>query len=91
MGQEERPVEGRPDQHEQARLLRRTSNGPTTKDEEALLRARFGTPDMAGVYTGTEARPVEDGAGADDGQQGENTSAAPDTPTTGQAEEGEPS
>ncbi|MFJ9468318.1 hypothetical protein [Streptomyces caniferus] len=60
MGQEERPVEGRPDQEEQARLIRRTGNGPTVENEEALLRERFGAPDMAGVFHTSDADADQD-------------------------------
>ncbi|WP_329151197.1 hypothetical protein OIU91_28315 [Streptomyces sp. NBC_01456] len=60
MGQEERPVEGRPDQEEQARLIRRTGNGPTVENEEALLRERFGPPDMAGVFHTSDADTDQD-------------------------------
>ncbi|WP_431784315.1 hypothetical protein [Streptomyces chumphonensis] len=56
MGDTERPVEGRPeDQDAQAQHLRRTGNGPTEPREAELLRERFGTPDMAGVYIAPEA------------------------------------
>ncbi|MGW7248809.1 hypothetical protein [Streptomyces decoyicus] len=55
MGQEERPVEGRPDQEEQARLIRRTGNGPTVENEAELLHGRFGAPDMAGVFHTSDA------------------------------------
>lgn len=59
MSQEERPVEGRPDQEGQARLIRRTGNGPTVENEEALLRERFGAPDMAGVFRTSDTDPVD--------------------------------
>ncbi|MFE2747306.1 hypothetical protein ACFXKX_23760 [Streptomyces scopuliridis] len=64
MGHIERPVEGRPDQEEQARLIRRTGNGPTVDDEQQLLAARFGAPDMAGTYRGSDAP----GDGVDQGE-----------------------
>ncbi|EST22763.1 hypothetical protein [Streptomyces niveus] len=63
MGDIERPVEGRPDQEEQARLIRRTGNGPTVVDEQKLLTARFGAPDMAGTYHGSDAPAVGDSEG----------------------------
>lgn len=66
MGQEERPVEGRPDQEEQARLIRRTGNGPTVENEEALLRERFGPPDMAGVFHTSDAAADQDDEPAPD-------------------------
>ncbi|ESU46504.1 hypothetical protein K7395_24670 [Streptomyces filamentosus] len=59
MSQEERPVEGQPDQEEQAALLRRTDNGPTVDIEEELLRERFGTPDMTGVFATPDATEDE--------------------------------
>ncbi|WP_405674911.1 hypothetical protein OG292_03315 [Streptomyces sp. NBC_01511] len=65
MGDIERPVEGRPDQEEQARLIRRTGNGPTVGDEQELLAARFGAPDMAGTYRGSDA--PGDGVDQDEG------------------------
>ncbi|WP_329032270.1 hypothetical protein OIE71_04815 [Streptomyces sp. NBC_01725] len=58
MGDTERPVEGRPDQDEQAALIRRTGNGPTVSDEQQLLAARFGPADMAGTFHGSDA-PAE--------------------------------
>ncbi|MFF2189231.1 hypothetical protein [Streptomyces sp. NPDC058155] len=66
MGNTERPVEGRPDQDEQAALIRRTGNGPTVDNEQQLLEARFGAPDMAGTYHGSDAPAVgvDQGAGA---------------------------
>jgi hypothetical protein len=60
MGDTERPVEGRPDQIEQARLIRRTDNGPTVDEEQQLLAERFGTPDMAGVYSNTDTPEDDD-------------------------------
>ncbi|WP_037803054.1 hypothetical protein [Streptomyces sp. NRRL F-5135] len=54
MGDTERPVPDRPeDQTEQAQHLAATGNGPTVTDEEQLLAAQYGPPDMAGYYTGT--------------------------------------
>jgi hypothetical protein len=52
MGDTARPVEGRPDQTEQAQLIRRTANGPTVDNEAELLAELYGPPDMAGVYSG---------------------------------------
>ncbi|MFD0772656.1 hypothetical protein ACFQZ2_01825 [Streptomonospora algeriensis] len=37
-------------QDEQAALIRRTDNGPTEENEEALLAEEFGEPDAAGLY-----------------------------------------
>ncbi|MCX4705639.1 hypothetical protein [Streptomyces sp. NBC_01373] len=53
MGDTARPVEGRPDQDEQARLITRTGNGPTVDDEVELLAAEYGPADMAGVFSGS--------------------------------------
>ncbi|MFM9637592.1 hypothetical protein [Streptomyces turgidiscabies] len=73
MGDTERPIPERlGDQHEQAQHLTRTGNGPTVENEEALLAAVHGSPDMAGFYTGPELavdqdadEPAEDTAAAD--------------------------
>lgn len=51
------------DQTEQAQHLRRTGNGPTVDDEQQLLAAVHGAPDMAGYYSGPELAaqaPTED-------------------------------
>ncbi|MFB6875657.1 hypothetical protein [Streptomyces sp. NPDC056323] len=57
----ERPVPDRlGDQAEQAQHLTRTGNGPTVDDEQALLAAQHGTPDMAGYYTGPELADQDD-------------------------------
>jgi hypothetical protein len=58
MGDSERPVEGRPDQDEQAALIRRTGNGPTVPNEVELLEAEYGPADMAGVYQGRGEQPA---------------------------------
>ncbi|WP_327725716.1 hypothetical protein [Streptomyces europaeiscabiei] len=60
MGDTARPVEGRPDQDEQARLITRTGNGPTVDDEVELLEAEYGPADMAGVFSRSSA-PAADG------------------------------
>lgn len=60
MGDIERPVEGRPDQDEQARLITRTGNGPTVDDEAALLEAEYGPADMAGVFSRTSEPAAAD-------------------------------
>ncbi|QBI56766.1 hypothetical protein [Streptomonospora litoralis] len=44
------PPDGDITQEEQAAVLRRTDNGPSEPDEEALLAAEFGQPDENGVY-----------------------------------------
>jgi len=66
MGEQARPVEGRPDQIEQARLITRTGNGPTVDDEQQLLADRFGDPDTTGVYSSTD---VPDADGDQDDEQ----------------------
>ncbi|GGX01841.1 hypothetical protein [Streptomyces chryseus] len=66
MSKTARPVEGEPDQEQQAQLIRPTGNGPTVDDEQQLLAARFGDPDMSGVYRGSDA-PADDDQ--DDEQQ----------------------
>jgi hypothetical protein len=76
MGDTERPVEGRPDQIEQARLITRTGNGPTVDDEQQLLADRFGTPDMAGAYQGSDA-PAEDDDQVDEQPADEQPDPAP--------------
>lgn len=75
MGDTPRPVDGRPDQYEQAQLIRRTGNGPTVDGEEELLRERFGTPDMAGVYRGTDAPAADTTTENED--QADDAAAAP--------------
>jgi hypothetical protein len=60
MGDTARPVEGRPDQEEQAQLITRTGNGPTVEGEAELLAAEYGPADMAGVYQGLGEQPVAD-------------------------------
>ncbi|MEV8394842.1 MULTISPECIES: hypothetical protein [unclassified Streptomyces] len=60
MSQTERPVEGRPDQEEQARLIVRTGNGPTVDNETELLREQYGAPDMAGVFRATDPSADQD-------------------------------
>ncbi|MFI6465658.1 hypothetical protein [Streptomyces sp. NPDC050538] len=55
MGDTARPIpEELGDQHEQAQHLTRTGNGPTVGNEEELLAAVHGSPDMAGFFTGPE-------------------------------------
>ncbi|BDH04914.1 hypothetical protein [Streptomyces seoulensis] len=70
MGDTERPIPERlGDQVEQAEHLTRTGNGPTVADEEELLAAHYGPPDMAGHYVG---RGFLDGiAAAPDDHQGD--------------------
>lgn len=64
---DDRPIPDRlEDQTEQAQHLVRTGNGPTVDDEQRLLAAEHGTPDMAGVYT-RPGIPAED-ADQDDEQ-----------------------
>ncbi|RPK74446.1 hypothetical protein [Streptomyces sp. ADI95-17] len=72
----ERPVPDQlGDQDEQAQHLIRTGNGPTVDDEQALLAAQHGAPDMAGFYVGPEVgdqvaaaeAPVDSAAPAADG------------------------
>ncbi|MFF1498718.1 hypothetical protein ACFVZR_02275 [Streptomyces sp. NPDC058316] len=72
----ERPIPDRlGDQHEQAQHLTRTGNGPTVDDEQALLAAQHGMPDMAGYCTGPElAAP---GADQDDAAEALVEVAAP--------------
>ncbi|MFJ3084980.1 hypothetical protein [Streptomyces sp. NPDC086838] len=75
----ERPIPERlGDQHEQAQHLRRTGNGPTVDGEEQLLAEAYGTPDMAGFYTGPElvdqaAAEESDDQAADDTADGGET------------------
>ncbi|WP_030237940.1 hypothetical protein [Streptomyces sp. NRRL S-350] len=45
-----RPTDPNPSQAQQAVLLTESGNGPTTPDEAALLAAKFGQPNSAGVY-----------------------------------------
>ncbi|AQW55306.1 hypothetical protein ACIQPP_05655 [Streptomyces violaceusniger] len=59
MGDTARPVEGRPDQEEQAGLIRRTGNGPTVDNETELLEAEYGPADMAGVFSGASAAAAD--------------------------------
>jgi hypothetical protein len=59
MGDTARPVEGRPDQVEQAHLITRTGNGPTVEDEVELLAAEYGPADMAGVFSRPSAPPAD--------------------------------
>lgn len=60
MGDIARPVEGRPDQDEQALLITRTGNGPTVENEVELLEAEYGPADMSGVFPGS-GEPVVEG------------------------------
>ncbi|MFE9624304.1 hypothetical protein [Streptomyces sp. NPDC006527] len=80
MGDTERPIPERlGDQDDQAQHLTRTGNGPTVDEESELLAEQFGTPDMAGHYTGPETGGDQDAAAEDvDGDQdaaaeGDNT------------------
>ncbi|MFI1607862.1 hypothetical protein ACH4YN_38110 [Streptomyces griseofuscus] len=77
MGDTERPIPERlGDQHEQAKHLTRTVNGPTVVDESELLAAAYGNPDMAGFYTGPEVELVDQG----DEPAGEGEAADQDAP-----------
>lgn len=74
MGDTERPIPERlGDQDEQAAHLVRTGNGPTVDGEADLLAEAYGSPDMAGYYTGPEVDQ-------DDADDAEAEVSEPDSP-----------
>ncbi|MEV6836759.1 hypothetical protein AB0N17_20005 [Streptomyces sp. NPDC051133] len=91
MGDTERPIPERlGDQEEQAAHLVRTGNGPTVEGEAELLAEQYGSPDMAGFYTGPElADQVADEPAGDGDQDDEQPAAAGDAPAEGTSKGGE--
>lgn len=86
MGDTARPVEGRPDQEEQARLITRTGNGPTVDTEAELLEAEYGPADMSGVYQGP-GKPAGD-VDQDDAAEPAGAPGADETPADQEPAEG---
>ncbi|WP_406202566.1 hypothetical protein OG331_31705 [Streptomyces sp. NBC_01017] len=86
MGDTERPIPDRlADQHEQAQHLTRTGNGPTVPNEEELLAAAHGAPDMAGFYTSPELVEDEPAAESDGDESDQDPAAAADTAEGGES------